>query len=99
MPAALVTARLSRLFSPLRAACWLQMERGNVAQLGQLEHMQEIATALEFRAHELLAAMPPKGPAFHADVVEAFEVKHYDFSVRCTAHRKALFYTHGLCEF
>mmetsp|Transcript_10477 Transcript_10477/g.20808 ORF Transcript_10477/g.20808 Transcript_10477/m.20808 type:complete len:700 (-) Transcript_10477:147-2246(-) len=64
-----------------------KMERGNVAQLGQLEHMLALATALEGRALELAgssgAQVPPKGAPFHADPVQAFEPKRYDFSDPC----------------
>ena len=62
-----------------------KVERGNIAQLGQLEHILELVTAIDARATQLRGsqASSPPPPLPHSDVVQSFEPKHYDFSDPC----------------
>jgi hypothetical protein len=61
-------------------------ERGNVAQLSQLEHLLAVANAIEQHATVLakeasISATSVAAP--HKEVVEEFELKEYDFSDPC----------------
>ena len=50
-------------------------ERGNVAQLAQLEHMLALSQALEAQSASLLPTRPPSSTPPHVDVVEAFQLE------------------------